>query len=110
MDEDSSGDVLVAVLRHAGLDVVTAYEVGLERIPDEEVLVWARGESRAVVTANKLDYLRLALQWATAGRQHAGIVIRYPNQAPAERAAYAILAELRDRTDCIDAVIWARAM
>lgn len=109
MDEDSSGDVLVDVLIAAGIDVVTAYEVGLERTPDEEVLAWAHAESRIVVTANKLDYLRIALDWAETGREHAGIVIRYPNQAPAEHAAYAILAELHERTDCTDAVLWANA-
>ena len=89
------------------MDVVTVYEVGLERTPDEEILQWAQSESRVVVTANKLDYLRIALSWAEVGREHAGIVVRYPNQAPAERAAKAIIDELRERDHCSDAVLWA---
>ncbi len=97
------------MLRAGGHDVVTAYQVGLETTPDEVILEWARSETRTVVTANKLDYLRLALEWAEAGRQHAGIVIRYPNQARAEQAANAILAVLEGRNECDDAVLWAGA-
>jgi predicted nuclease of predicted toxin-antitoxin system len=109
MDEDSSGDALTAVLRSTGLDVVTAYEVGLERTDDAVLLEWAARESRVVVTANKLDFLRLSLEWAEAGRSHAGIVIRYPNQAPEVLAARAIAEELLDRDDCTDLVLWANA-
>jgi hypothetical protein len=61
------------------------------------------------LTANKLDFLRLSLEWAEAGRSHAGIVIRYPNQAPEVLAARAIAEELLDRDDCTDLVLWANA-
>ena len=109
MDEDSSGEVLVSILRDADLDVVTVYEAGLERTDDERILTWAHRESRLVVTANKLDFLRIALAWAESGRSHTGIVIRYPNQAPQELSARAIVSEIASHASFVDTVLWARA-
>lgn len=41
MDEDSAGDLLVAIIRASGLDVVTVFDVGLDRTEDALVLDWA---------------------------------------------------------------------
>ncbi len=91
------------------MDIVTVYEIGLERTDDEAILRWAAGEGRVVVTANKLDFVRLAAQWSRSGRFHAGIVIRYPNQAPAPVSAVAILAALDATESTVDLVMWASA-
>jgi predicted nuclease of predicted toxin-antitoxin system len=60
---------VVRLLRIAGLDVVTAYEAGLIRTPDRDVLAAATAAGRAVLTLDK-DYVRLH----NRGAPHAGIV------------------------------------
>ncbi len=91
------------------MDTVTVYEVGLERTNDAAILEWAARDGRVVVTANKLDFTRLAADWSRSGRFHAGIVIRYPNQAPAPVSAVAILAALDATESTADLVMWASA-
>ena len=77
-DEDFDRSA-VEKLRNLGHDALTAFEAGNANlgIPDEEVLTFATAENRAVVTFNRLDFIRLHREDPT----HAGIVIctRNPN-------------------------------
>lgn len=63
-------------LRRAGVDVVSAHEVGRanRRIPDEEQLDYATQQGRVLVTYNRADYQALDALWRRADRQHAGIL------------------------------------
>ncbi len=56
----------VEQLRSLGYDVLTSLEAGRanQRISDEQVLEFARQESRAVLTFNRLHFLRLHKQSA----------------------------------------------
>ena len=49
---------LAVWLNQRGHDAVHAFEVGLDRAPDREILDYARSDQRVVVTAD-LDYPRL---------------------------------------------------
>ena len=63
----------VEQLRSLGYDVLTSLEAGRanQRIPDEQVLEFARQESRAVLTFNRLHFVRLHKQSAI----HHGILV-----------------------------------
>lgn len=65
---------VVEALRELGHDVLTSLEAGRsnQRIPDEEVLHFATSERRAVLTFNRLHFIRLHRH---AAGHHAGIVV-----------------------------------
>ena len=60
-------------LREMGHDVLTSHEAGKanQRIPDEEVLAFATGLGRILLTLNRRDFIDLHNKSA----QHAGIVV-----------------------------------
>jgi hypothetical protein len=62
----------VLELRALGHDVLTTFEAGNagQRIPDDEVLRFAAGDRRAILTINRRDFIRLD----RGGLPHAGIV------------------------------------
>ena len=66
--------LVVEALRELGHDVLTSLEAGRSnrRIPDDAVLQFATNEGRAVLTFNRLHFIRL--HRSTDGR-HAGIVV-----------------------------------
>ena len=78
VDEDLPRS-LAGELRAAGVDAADVRDVGLRGRTDEEVLAYAAGDGRAVLTADVGfgNILRFPLG------QHAGIVLaRFPNEIP----------------------------
>jgi predicted nuclease of predicted toxin-antitoxin system len=65
--------VVSQLLREMGHDVLTVQEAGKGNlgIPDEDVLAFAIGENRAVVTLNRDDFIRLH----RSDSQHCGIIV-----------------------------------
>jgi uncharacterized protein with PIN domain len=65
---------VVQELRKLGHDVLTSHEAGKanQSIPDDEVLKFATGEKRVLLTLNRRDFIKLDRD--TRGR-HAGIVV-----------------------------------
>lgn len=65
---------VVDELRRLGHDVLTSYEAGRanQRIPDDQVLAYATSQQRAVLTLNRLDFIRLHRDIQGA---HAGIIV-----------------------------------
>ncbi|WP_295621453.1 DUF5615 family PIN-like protein [Chamaesiphon sp. GL140_3_metabinner_50] len=65
--------VVSQLLREMGHDVLTVQEAGKGNlgIPDEDVLSFAIGEDRAVVTLNRDNFVRLH----RADAQHCGIIV-----------------------------------
>lgn len=65
---------VVMALRALGHDVLTSKEAGRanQRIPDEEVLQFAKSQQRAVLTFNRLHFLRLHRETQAV---HEGIIV-----------------------------------
>jgi len=66
---------LAKILREQGFDVIHVNEVNLDATPDEEILQFAAGEQRAVVTFNVRDFVPLSIQYYEDGKEHYGVVI-----------------------------------
>ena len=64
---------VVEELRRLGHDVLTTQEAGLsgQALPDKQVLAFAAGQDRALITLNRRHFVRLHLGDA----RHAGIVV-----------------------------------
>ncbi len=64
---------VVAKLRELGHDVLTTLEAGKanQKIPDEEVLLFAVSESRVVLTLNRRHFMRLH----RLNLKHFGIIV-----------------------------------
>lgn len=80
MDQDSLNKDVVSHLRAAGIDVLTAEEVGMREASDREQLVFAALERRVIYTGNRKDYARLHREWMATVHWHAGIVARIHQQ------------------------------
>lgn len=78
-----------AALRDRRIDVVAVTErTDLRGAADADLLVWAAGEGRALVTENVRDFAPLAQEWAVTGRDHAGIVFTNPRRFARATKAY----------------------
>jgi predicted nuclease of predicted toxin-antitoxin system len=62
-------------LRQRGYDVVTTAEVGLLEASDEEQLVYAVSQQRALVTHNIKHFPGVHAAWIEASRVHWGVVV-----------------------------------
>jgi hypothetical protein len=74
LDEDLSPSIAL-ILRQRGLDAASAHEVGNTQLEDRAQLAYATREGRAIVTANVIDFLRLAREAVATNTEHAGIVL-----------------------------------
>jgi hypothetical protein len=66
---------LARILRTRGYVAQSAIEAGLIGRSDEEHLAYATQHQMAVLTFDHVDFVRLARQWASDDRDHAGIII-----------------------------------
>ena len=66
---------LAKLLREERFDVIHINEVNLTGTPDDELMAYAVGEHRAVVTFNIKDFIPLAIQCYEDGKEHYGIVL-----------------------------------
>jgi predicted nuclease of predicted toxin-antitoxin system len=64
---------VVMRLRNNGYDILTVQDAGNanQAIPDDEVLIFATSQNRAVITQNRRDFIWLHNQ----GLNHAGIIV-----------------------------------
>lgn len=76
LDEDVLPD-LARVLRSSGHDVLSAHEVGAIGIGDEDQLLRAAADGRALLSFNYRHFLKIGHEWFVAGRSHSGIVVSY---------------------------------
>lgn len=66
---------LAKILREQGFDVIHVTEVGLVATPDREIMEYAVGQHRAILTFNIKDFIPLAIQYFEDGKEHYGIVV-----------------------------------
>ena len=60
-------------LRHRGIDVITAFEDGLQEVPDDQLLERARELNRVIFTQD-IRFMALAQTWQRQERPFAGLV------------------------------------
>lgn len=85
---------LARALRERDVDAEGVDERGpLRGLADEELLVVAARESRALVSENVADFMRLYGEWGAAGRRHAGIVIALSSRFSRTPAGYEVLVD-----------------
>ncbi len=82
LDECISPD-LASAMRQRGWDVISAHEVGLVGVTDEEQLEFAAQTGRVLLTFDVRDFQELTKRWLQQGREHAGILLcqHLPKQA-----------------------------
>ena len=68
--------------------VAVAAGPGLGGMTDEDLLIHATNQERALVTENVADFMPLATQWAGAGKAHAGLVFTNPRRFNRATLAY----------------------
>lgn len=73
-DEDVDAR-LAEALRRRDYDVETTVEAGLLEASDEEQLVYAVSQQRALVTHNIKHFPGEHARWVEAGRKHWGIIV-----------------------------------
>ena len=68
---------LAQALRSRGYDVESCHDATRDnlRISDEQQLVYATQQGRAILTFDIEDFFQLERSWKAAGRQHAGIIV-----------------------------------
>ena len=85
---------LARALRERGADAEGVDERSpLRGLADEELLVVAAREGRALVTENVADFMRLYGEWGAAGGPHAGIVIALSSRYSRTPAGYEVLVD-----------------
>ena len=87
-------------LRRVGFDVAIAKELGHERFSDEEHLAWASDHRRAVLTYDRVDFMKLNLNWVLSGQPQSGIIV---SVAPPEIPYREVLARLLRLLDAVTA-------
>jgi hypothetical protein len=75
IDEDAMDGDLVRGLRSRVIDVVTAAEAGMIRKADEDHLMLATRQNRALYSFNVGDFHEIHTTWTAAGRDHAGLIL-----------------------------------
>jgi hypothetical protein len=88
IDEDAMDSHLVASLRSRDVPVVTVWDAGMTEKTDEEQLAFATEIGCALYSFNVSDFHRLHTKVASAGREHAGMIL-----APQRR--YSVGEQLR---------------
>jgi len=107
LDENRSDGRLRRALRKAGIDVVTAFELGMIGRSDDDHLERAASLGRVVYTADAKDFFRIHTEYMNLGRHHAGIAIAAHRGVSPERQAQQIVRlaarlsadDMRDRLE-----------
>ncbi|MBC8449519.1 MAG: DUF5615 family PIN-like protein [Chloroflexi bacterium] len=73
-DEDADAR-LAEALRRRGYDVETTVEAGLLEASDEEQLLFAARQQRALITHNIKHFPGVHATWVEGGQEHWGIII-----------------------------------
>jgi hypothetical protein len=77
---------VAAALRDRGHDVIAvAEDPELRPVTDEDLLVYATGESRRIVMENVKDFHRLFLRWEESGQPTAGVLFTSGRTFPRSR-------------------------
>ena len=105
--DEMFSDSIAQQLRAKGHDVISvAADPAVVGLPDDQVLAFAAGEGRALVTANIKDFVPLDGRYRAAGQSHAGLILvstkTFPQNRSFTTAIAASLASLLSHTTKIE--------
>jgi predicted nuclease of predicted toxin-antitoxin system len=92
LDDDMDANELIALLQHAGHEVMSPRAVAMRGAEDEAHLSYAAGEQYVVLTANVRDFFTLHQRWQDEGQSHAGILALYRENNPRRDMTYTQIA------------------
>lgn len=85
--DEMFSDSIAQQLRANGYDVISVVATPtLVALPDDQVLAFAAGEGRALVTANIKDFVPLDGRYRAAGQLHAGLILVSTRTFPQNRS------------------------
>lgn len=100
---DVSPDIATA-LRSRGEDVVSASDGKSHRLSDEQHLIRATADGRALMSFNYHDFLPIAAIWFKSNRSHAGIIVGNRQYRRRDFTALTrVIIALMDRVDAASA-------
>ncbi len=86
IDQDFDHDILRGLARRIPeLDVLTAHEVGLSNATDPELLAWAAGAGRIIITHDRRTMPVHAAHRVATGEKMRGVIV-VPRRLPISRA------------------------
>jgi uncharacterized protein DUF5615 len=97
LDEMFSPQIASELVRHGHDVVAVAADPALAGLPDEQVLDWATGQGRCLVTENVKDHEVLRRAAAAQGRTHPGLLYRASRRFPRTRRFIGALVVALDR-------------
>ena len=75
-DENFDGDILRGLYRRCPtLDVVRVQDVGLSATPDPDILAWAAGEGRILITHDRDTIPHFAIERVVSGQAMPGVFL-----------------------------------
>lgn len=79
--DEMHAPVIADHLQRESFDVVAvAAGANLRGMSDEDLLAHAAANQRALVTENVVDFMPLAMQWASTNQVHSGLVLTNPQR------------------------------
>ncbi len=86
IDQDLDHDILRALIRAVPrLDAVTAFEIGMAKASDPQLLIWAAKEERVIVTHDRRTMPAHAADLMSVGKNVAGLFV-VPRALPLRQA------------------------
>jgi len=86
IDQDLDHDILRGLIRRIPqLDALTAFEIGMSRATDSQLLTWAEQEGRIIVTHDRTTMPVHAAELIGAGKNVAGVFL-VPRSLPLRQA------------------------
>jgi hypothetical protein len=102
IDQDLDHDILRALMRGVTrLDAVTAFEVGMAKATDPQLLTWAAREGRVVVTHDRRTMPAHAAELMSAGKNIAGLFV-VPRSLPLRQ----VIEDLELLVTCSENAEW----
>ena len=97
LDEMFSPEIAAELVKRGHDVVAVAADPALVGPPDEQVLEWATGQGRCLVTENVKDHEILRRAAAAQGRAHAGLLCSGPRRLPRDRRFVGALVAALDK-------------
>jgi predicted nuclease of predicted toxin-antitoxin system len=102
---DENFDPAVALgLRRAGFDAIHIYDVNRQGASDEEQLLFAIQEDRAIVTQDRVDFEALHRTYMLNGWEHCGIIACWPYDT--RTMIRELISLLEDKPDVMSNGLW----